>query len=134
LFPPTPIPPHLIGSVVAATIDERFGQAEGHRRVVGLLARLEPKWTAADHVGERHERSGGAKLHRRSDSVPGGKAQKRAPRPVMGRVIERSLHVDAPFFGYPVPLARSTVSTTRFAAGHEEPEVVRGVDEHQVVV
>jgi uncharacterized LabA/DUF88 family protein len=43
---------------------------------------------AADHVDERLKRSGGAKLHRRPNSVPGGEAQKRAPGPVTSRDVE----------------------------------------------
>jgi len=63
----------------------------------------------------------GAKLHCRPDSIPGGEADKRAPGPVTGRDVERSLHVDVPFLGCLVSLA------TIGSLNHPTRRVARGI-------
>jgi hypothetical protein len=64
--------PHLIHRVELSALEEALGQAQGHGRVVGPLARLEPERPSTRHVSERFERAAGRELDSRSNRIAAG--------------------------------------------------------------
>ena len=79
---PEEVPAQVVGEVEPAAVDDRLGEAQRHRRVVGPLAGGQAERTAAHHVGDRLERAGGAELDGRPDRIPAGQADQRPSRPV----------------------------------------------------
>src|SRR5205085_1758349 len=67
--PPPDVPPHLVVGIEAAAVDETFGQAQRHRRVVGPLTRREPERTTADHVVDWRSTALRGELERRAESI-----------------------------------------------------------------
>jgi hypothetical protein len=67
--PPPAEPLHQIALIQVIAGKERIGQAECHCRVIGPLARFQPKRTAAYHVDYWLLRVAYRKFQRRSDCV-----------------------------------------------------------------
>ena len=61
---------------------EAVGQRQCHRRVVGPLARLKPKWTAAHHVRQRRLCIARVEFQRRPNRIADREAQQRADRAI----------------------------------------------------
>lgn len=108
-FHPATITPHLVGRVEAAGIEQAGGQIQGHRGVVGPLAGLQRKWSAADHVGERGEAAAAPELHRRADGIPARQPEQGAAK-TLARLYSGSL----------------AARTHRLAHQHEQARFERG--------
>ena len=78
LIAPTQIPGHLIARVEAAGLDQGRSEAERHRGVVGPFAGLQAERPAADHVGERLERTAWLEFHGGPNGVTDCKAEQGA--------------------------------------------------------
>ena len=68
--------------VERAGLDQRLGEAERHRRVVGPCAGGQRERAAADHVLDRLEGAGRLELDRRADRVAHGQAHQRSPEAI----------------------------------------------------
>ncbi len=74
MITPRQVAAQLVLGVEGVTIEDRLGQAHGHRRVVGPLTGFEAERTSADHVGDRLERPRALELERRADRVAYGES------------------------------------------------------------
>ena len=88
---PANVAPQLVGRVEAAALDQAFSKTERHRGVVGPLPGHEAERAAADHLGQRLERSRTLELERRSECVTDGEAEERTERSVFegGHLLSR---------------------------------------------
>ena len=79
---PDLVPQHVAAQLVLevelASVEQRLGEAQRHRGVVGPLARLQAERAAADHVVDRLEGARRAELERRADGVAAREAEQRA--------------------------------------------------------
>jgi len=64
------------------SLDQRLGQAERKRRIVGPLPRLQVEHPAAYHASDLRKGAPPLELGRRPDSITAGKANEDAARPV----------------------------------------------------
>ena len=85
LVPPPQVTAHLIGRVESAALDQALCQAQGHRRVVSPLARLQPERAAAGHVTDRLESTGPLELQRRAKRIPRRQPQQTTAETIPGR-------------------------------------------------
>ena len=87
LVPPADVEAHLIDRIESVPLDKALGQAQGHRRIVGPLARPKAERPAADHIGDRLESPFRAKLEGRAKRVADGE-----PDQTADVTIEISVH------------------------------------------
>ena len=78
LAPPAVVALHLVFGIHAPAGDQALGQAEGHGRVVGPLARLQAEGAAAGHLRDGPEGAGGAELNGRPQGIADGEADETA--------------------------------------------------------
>ena len=75
---PQHVAAQLILEVEGASVDQRLGEAQCHRGVVGPLARLQAEGPAANHVGDRLEGAWRAELERRAHGVAAREPEQRS--------------------------------------------------------
>ena len=89
---PKQIALHLAGGIESPLLYQALRQTESHGGVVGPLARLEAKRTAAHDVLDRRERARRLELECRAEGVAGGEAQQAAPEAAAVERVERCRH------------------------------------------
>ena|SRR5437867_3942562 len=78
LAEPPDVASELVDRIESPPLDQALRQAERHRGIVSPLARLKRERTAAEHVGNRGERSRSAELERRAECIASREAQQSA--------------------------------------------------------
>ena len=61
-MPPAAVSSHLVAWIEPTALYQAFGEAQCHRRIIRPFTGLEPKWTTANHVGDRRKAATGGKL------------------------------------------------------------------------